>query len=110
MRFNRDLIKSVNSDSGCIGITLSIGHRFEECGTYHGVLYSGKEIAGNFDISVLGLSEDRQHCDPGQNNQLNIDLVNLRVPTEQNNKFSVEEGAYVIFHVSKGSEKYSIKM
>lgn len=121
LTFDKNLFMQIGLDSGALTMLGGVTHRFLQPGQYRGVVYRGKENIAGFYINVDKNSPVAQ---------ANIDLASFESTpdrstttttdsgcsckdsgsTEPATKFEVNPKGYAVFHVSKGSGGYAVRV
>jgi hypothetical protein len=110
---NRELLTQVGADSGALTMLATVAHRFREPGDYVGAVMRGEEEVGSFRLRADGSSPAMQ---------VNVDLAALGPEPRRgeddcacrsedgNSGFVVNPSGYALFHVSRGTGGYWVRV
>ena len=121
LTFDKNLFTQMGLDSGALTMLGGVTHRFLQPGQYRGVVYRGTENIAGFYINVDKNSPVAQ---------ANIDLASFESTTpasgtatsvgggcgckggsaQPETKFELNPKGYAVFHVSKGSGGYAVRV
>jgi hypothetical protein len=123
---NRYMFSQENFDSGSLTVLATLVHKFSEEGTYHGTVFRGSKVVGQFSIIVCQTTTSTSsNCDEQIaqetdidefKKQIHIDLKFLDLPVHQHleslecNCFKLNLSGYAVFYVSTGKGGYAVEI
>jgi hypothetical protein len=112
LSFDVNLFTQIGLDSGALTMLGTIVHKFPEPGEYRGILYHDQKIQAIFRITVdKNIPVAQVNIDLATLNQTSSNRCEYCTTAHNNEKhFIVNLEGYALFHVSRGSGGYSVRI
>jgi len=95
---NREVFEVEEISSAKIGLLGVVIHPLNQIGAFSGEVTVGSKVVRRFQLVVK---------DEGTEQQLNVDLSERAL---NGKKLVTKQGSYVVFHVTRGSQKYGVNL